>query len=68
MREADRGDGSPPQAFLDEGTDVRQGVLVREVGQAVRADDVVQFGLGFLLNLRERRHCEEERLHGRERL
>ena len=54
------GRGHPAERFLDDGADVLQGRLVVHGGQAVGADDAVDFLLGFALDFGVQKHGLDE--------
>ena len=53
-------DGVPSQTLFQHRVDVRQRIAVGEVGETIRADDGVEFGLSSALVVRELDHREEE--------
>ena len=60
MGGGEREDGVPSQTLFQHRVDVRQRIAVGEVGETIRADDGVEFGLSSALVVRELDHREEE--------
>ena len=60
MRDAQGDGGHPAEGFLDAGADVGQVWFVSHGGEAVRADDAVNFLLGALLHVGEDEHGLDE--------
>ena len=63
MRDAEWGDRMPPQELHDKRIQIREGMLVLEVGEAVAARDTIEFLLSLSLNVRVHCHSKKECLY-----
>jgi hypothetical protein len=55
-------DKIPPQDFLADGADIRQGIMVIKCRQSVVAYHKIEFSLGPRFNICVYRHIKEERV------